>query len=68
MALKIHRISRFSPVDVEAERFIVRLKPETMFKDAQQFNSVQFVTTAIPDPKNASKTVIQYEAYILYYG
>ena len=55
-------------MNVEAERFINRLRNETaMFRSPQHFHSVHFLTTTVPDAKDVNKTVVMYEAYILYF-
>ncbi|MFB9654558.1 hypothetical protein [Pseudarthrobacter oxydans] len=65
--LRIRRIAERKPVHEEVQAFINGMHREnTFWNTRQQFDSVQFLTTVIPDPKNPDKQALMYEAYILY--
>ncbi|WP_285250220.1 hypothetical protein [Pseudarthrobacter sp. fls2-241-R2A-168] len=66
--LKIRRIAAPNPVHEDVQAFIHGMSPDnTFWRTRQQFDSVQFLTTVIPDPKNPSKQMLMYEAYVLYH-
>ena len=67
--LIIHRIAKNQPVNVEAAQYINGLRAQfgVLRVRSHRFDSVQFVTTAGVDPKDSNKSVLLYEAYILYH-
>lgn len=70
MPLLIHRIANSRPVSEDAALFINSLRPEPhgVFRvRSQRFDSVQFVTTLVPDSRDTTQQRVMFEAYILYY-
>ena len=59
MAMKVHHVAQFDrDVSGEVTQWLAYLKG--------QVTSVQFLTTAVPDPQDPGKWRVQYEAYITY--
>ncbi|GAB5080386.1 hypothetical protein ARTHROSP310_35330 [Arthrobacter sp. AD-310] len=66
--LKIERIAKPKPAHEDVQSFISGMSPDnTFFRTRRQFDSVQFVTTLIPDPRDPSKQALLFEAYVLFY-
>lgn len=67
--LKIQRLASTTPVHEAAQTFINKLRTNPAYRSEQRFNSVQFVTTSVPDPKARDTTslIVMYEAYVTYY-
>ncbi|MBT1001702.1 hypothetical protein KIH31_03725 [Paenarthrobacter sp. DKR-5] len=59
MTVQVHRIAKYDgDVTREVSYFLKAFHHELI--------SVQFVTTAVPDPKTAGRSAVLYEAYVTF--